>query len=62
MKFAVPVGGELVVGVLPGLADDEGAGLIRGLARGGGDQKAARVAELIALEIEQSDRHRVNDR
>src|SRR5882762_1681045 len=61
-EFAVPVGGELVVGVFSGLADNEGAGAAGG-AGNRGDQKPTRAtAELVALEIQEGQHHRINVR
>src|ERR1700704_4723388 len=61
-EFAVPVGGELVVGVFSGLADNEGTGVAGG-AGNSGDQKPAQAsAELVALEIQEGKHHRINVR
>ena len=72
-EFTVPIGGELVVGVFAGAADDEGRGVetdgavsrihsdtgIRRIANGR-KQEAAGIAELIALEIQKRNDHRIN--
>ena len=51
VEFAIPVRGELVVGVLAGTADGKGAG--RGIAAGN-QVAVGSAAELVALEIEQA--------
>src|SRR5216683_376456 len=67
-ELAVPVGSELVVGVLSGLGSDEGSGGVTGLRRiqiggaDGGNEEAAWVAELVALELEQRERDGINIR
>src|SRR6195256_2555031 len=60
-EFAVPVGGELVVGVFSGLADNKGAGAAGG-AGNRGDQKPARAAELVALKIQEGKHYGINVR
>src|SRR5713226_3419131 len=68
-ELAIPVGSELVVGVLSGLGSDEGSGGVTGLLSRiqirrayGRDEEAAWVAELVALELEQRERDGINIR
>src|SRR5712664_1040579 len=61
-KFAVPIGGELVVGVFSRLADNEGARTAGGAGNRGDEEPARAAAELVALEIQEGKHHGINVR
>src|SRR5713226_2613229 len=67
-ELAVPVGSELVVGVLSGLGSDKRSGGVSGLSgiqigrADGGNKEAAWIAELVTLELEQRERDGINIR
>ena len=69
MELTVPVGRELIVGILPRLADDEGrSGIGRSLvgiqvwSAHGRNQESVRIAKLAALELQQFQDDRIDVR